>query len=58
MNSSSLIVDWYAERLDDDNGEILYEAHGPRESFITFQGPNAKQDCAVFMKAVNGSMCE
>lgn len=47
-------VKWYSERVDDESGEILYEAHGPKDSFATFQGPNAKADCELFMAAVAG----
>lgn len=42
---------WYSERIDDDNGVIRYEAHGPKDSFIVFEGNNAKADCALFMQA-------
>lgn len=43
---------WYEQRIDEENGEICYEAHGPKHSLVIFQGPNAKADCAIFMKAV------
>lgn len=50
------MVEWYAERLEDENGDIFYEAHGPKDSFIVFMGPNAKADCALFINMVGGSM--
>lgn len=43
---------WYSQRIDRDDGEIRYEAHGPKESFVRFEGPNAKHDCDRFMDAV------
>jgi hypothetical protein len=43
---------WWSERVDDEDGEIHYEAHGPRESYVRFEGPNAKADCDTFMEAV------
>lgn len=43
---------WRWERVDDDEGEIGYEVHGPRDSFIRFEGPNSLADCMVFMAAV------
>ncbi len=45
-------VPWHDERVDQDDGEIVYEAHGPRGSMVVFHGPNAKVDCEVFMAAV------
>jgi hypothetical protein len=44
---------WYQQRIEDEDGEIYYEAHGPNESFITFYGPRAVNDIAIFMAAVN-----
>ena len=43
---------WRYERIEDEEGDIAYEAHGPKSSFVRFEGPNAKQDCAIFMNAV------
>lgn len=48
--------EWYFERVDGDEdeeneGEIRYEAHGPKSSFVIFNGPNAKADCESFMQA-------
>lgn len=45
---------WRSERVDDEDGDIAYEAHGPRNSFVRFEGPNSHQDCAIFMMAVTG----
>lgn len=52
MNES--LSEWSAYRWDCDDGSIEYHAHGPKESFVTFEGVNAKSDCEVFMKAVGG----
>ena len=46
---------WTSYRIDEENGEIHYEAHGPKESYVRFEGPNAKADCDVFMKAIGGN---
>lgn len=43
---------WRSERIDDEEGEIHYEAHGPKDSYVRFEGVNAKANCDVFMKAV------
>lgn len=43
---------WYSERIDDEDGGIRYEVHGPKDSFVTFEGPNAKADCEHFMAVV------
>ena len=50
----SVCVDqrWRSERVERRDGEIAYEAHGPRSSFVRFEGPNAIADCAIFMNAV------
>lgn len=47
---------WCAYRWNCEFGEIQYHAHGPKRSFVVFEGSNAKADCEVFMKAVNGVM--
>lgn len=47
---------WYAQRHDNDDGDIEYHAYGPKDSFVVFEGVNAKADCAIFMKAVCGQM--
>ncbi len=56
--SNDLIVqkDWRAQRWDTEDGEIEYHAYGPKESFVVFEGPNAKADCELFMKAVGGKV--
>lgn len=47
---------WTAYKWDCDSGEIQYHAHGPKESFVVFEGINAKADCTIFMKAVGGEI--
>lgn len=47
-------LEWRSERIEREEGEINYEAHGPKDSFVIFEGPNAKADCELFMRAVNG----
>lgn len=47
---------WTAYRWDADDGDIEYHAHGPKDSFVVFEGVNAKQDCEIFMKAVGGQI--
>lgn len=49
-------VAWRAYKWDCDDGEIQYHAHGPKESFVVFEGANAKADCTKFMEAVGGVM--
>jgi hypothetical protein len=44
---------WSLNRIDEEDGEIRYEAHGPRGSFITFEGPNNKADADIFMAAAH-----
>jgi len=48
--------EWYSQRVDEDDeyneGRIRYEAHGPKNSFVIFNGPNAKADCELFMSVV------
>lgn len=46
-------IEWYTQRIDEEEGDIRYEAHGPKESLVIFEGPNAKHDCDIFMKAVS-----
>jgi hypothetical protein len=58
MTQTDLIVEWYANRIETDDGEIEYHAYGPKDSFVIFEGPNAKADCKIFMKAVDGSMAK
>lgn len=45
-------IPWYSARVDDFDGRIRYEAYGPKDSFVRFEGPNAKADCDVFMTAI------
>lgn len=46
---------WWSERLDGDEGEITYEAHGyvddnpELSSLVIFEGPNAKAECDAFI---------
>lgn len=47
---------WTAYKWDCDDGEIQYHAHGPKESFVVFEGVNAKSDCQIFMTAVGGEI--
>lgn len=47
---------WTAYRWDANDGEIQYRAHGPKDSFVVFEGVNAKKDCEIFIKAVKGVM--
>ena len=47
---------WSAYRWNCEYGEIQYHAHGPKESFVVFEGPNAKADCEAFMQAMGGQM--
>lgn len=56
MSDETEITTWYANRIDTDDGEIEYHAYGPKDSFVIFEGPNAKQDCGVFMVAVEGEI--
>ena len=46
---------WYASRVEEVTGAIRYEAFGPKNSFVMFQGPNAKADCQIFMDTVKGA---
>lgn len=48
-------VEWYEQRVDREDGEILYEAHGPKDSMVVFHGPNAKADCQLFMNAAKNT---
>lgn len=48
--------EWYAQRHDSDGGDIEFHAYGPKESFVVFEGVNAKADCAAFMEAVGGKL--
>lgn len=52
--------EWRIERVDNDDGEICYEAHGVREdgpsekdSFIRFEGINCKEDAELFLWATD-----
>lgn len=46
--------EWYHQRVDDEEyGAIFYELHGPKSSFIVFNGPNAKADCMTCLAALN-----
>lgn len=47
---------WDAYRHDCNDGEIRFHAFGPKESFVVFEGVNAKKDCEAFMTAVGGTM--
>lgn len=47
-----LVKEWAFYRCDDSDGEIHYEAQGPNESYIRFEGPNAKADWELFSKAI------
>lgn len=51
---------WYEQRIDRKNGDIAYELHSvtkgfepEQESFIRFEGPNAKRDVAIFMRGLD-----
>ena len=44
---------WYFERIDEDSGDIRYEAHGPNDSFVIFNGPDALKDCSAFVDRNN-----
>lgn len=46
--------EWYAQRHDNNDGDIEFHAYGPKESFVVFEGVNAKADCYLLMKAVGG----
>jgi hypothetical protein len=48
--------EWYAQRHDNNDGDIEFHAYGPKESFVVFEGVNAKADCGAFMKAVGGTL--
>lgn len=52
-------IQWTIERIDRDNGDIDYEvqsitegAEPEEESFITFEGFNAKRDAENFIKGM------
>lgn len=40
---------WHSQRIDEDRGDIRYEAHGPHHSFVVFHGPQAREQCEAFM---------
>lgn len=44
--------EWHFFRVDEDEGDIKYEAHGPFSSFIVFRGPRAVSDIRKFINAV------
>jgi hypothetical protein len=53
-------AEWRAERIDHDDGKISYEVHSTtegcepeEESFIKFEGVNAKRDMATFMRGLS-----
>lgn len=58
MVNESLNEYWRAIRWDCKDGEIQYHAYGPKDSFVVFEGPVAKDDCHVFMEAVGGAIEE
>lgn len=49
-------ITWRAYRWDCMSGAIEYHAHGPKDSFVVFEGVNAKKDCEIFIKAVKGEI--
>lgn len=45
---------WYYQRIDEDEGEIYYEAHQiDGDGFVVFRGSNAINDCQRFIEVFN-----
>jgi len=45
-------VGYYSTRVDHDDGNIVYEIHGPNDTFIVFEGLNAKSQCGIMLEAL------
>lgn len=55
VKSKTNEIEWYSERVDEEDGSTHYEAHRNDESkndYIRFEGVNAQKYCGIFMEAI------
>lgn len=45
---------WHGQRINGQEGDISFHAFGPKDAFIVFEGPTAKDNYDAWMKLVNG----